>query len=188
MLHFTSDQFVQWLGIYFWPMLRIMALISTAPILSEKSVPNRVKSGLGIVITIIVAPTLPAVDIPIFSPNAIWIALQQVMIGVAVGFTMQLAFAAVRTAGELIGLQMGLSFATFVDPGSHLNMPVLARIIDLLAMLMAHLNAGGHLPHAADWRQPGQQQRVSGAGEGCRADLPQRADAGAADHYPAAHR
>ena len=135
MLHFTSDQFVQWLGIYFWPMLRIMALISTAPILSEKSVPKRVKVGLGMVITIIVAPSLPAVDIPIFSPNAIWIALQQVMIGVAVGFTMQLAFAAVRTAGELIGLQMGLSFATFVDPGSHLNMPVLARIIDLLAML-----------------------------------------------------
>ena len=88
MLHFTSDQFVQWLGIYFWPMLRIMALISTAPILSEKSVPKRVKIGLGMVITIIVAPTLPAVDIPIFSPNAIWIALQQVMIGVAVGFTM----------------------------------------------------------------------------------------------------
>lgn len=136
MLHFTSDQFVQWLGIYFWPMLRIMALISTAPILSEKSVPKRVKIGLGMVITIIVAPSLPAVDIPIFSPNAIWIALQQVMIGVAVGFTMQLAFAAVRTAGELIGLQMGLSFATFVDPGSHLNMPVLARIIDLLAMLL----------------------------------------------------
>ena len=144
MLHFTSDQFVQWLGIYFWPMLRIMALISTAPILSEKSVPKRVKIGLGIVITIIVAPTLPAVDIPIFSPNAIWIALQQVMIGVAVGFTMQLAFAAVRTAGELIGLQMGLSFATFVDPGSHLNMPVLARIIDLLAMLL-FLSFNGHL-------------------------------------------
>jgi flagellar biosynthetic protein FliR len=46
--------------------------------------------------------------------------------------------------GELIGLQMGLSFATFVDPGSHLNMPVLARIIDLLAMLL-FLSFNGHL-------------------------------------------
>ena len=144
MLHFTSDQWVQWLGVYFWPMLRIMALISTAPILSEKSIPKRVKVGLGIIISIIVAPSLPPVDIPIFSANAVWVALQQVMIGVAVGFTMQLAFAAVRTAGELIGLQMGLSFATFVDPGSHLNMPVLARIIDLLAMLL-FLSFNGHL-------------------------------------------
>lgn len=59
MLHFSSDQWVQWLGVYFWPMLRIMALISTAPILSEKSIPKRVKVGLGIIISIIVAPSLP---------------------------------------------------------------------------------------------------------------------------------
>ncbi|MDA2733509.1 flagellar biosynthetic protein FliR, partial [Bacillus cereus] len=77
MLHFTSDQWVQWLGVYFWPMLRIMALISTAPILSEKSIPKRVKVGLGIIISIIVAPSLPPVDIPIFSANAVWVALQQ---------------------------------------------------------------------------------------------------------------
>ena len=99
MLHFTSDQFVQWLGIYFWPMLRIMALISTAPILSEKSVPKRVKIGTGHCYHDYRCPSLPAVDIPIFSPNAIWIALQQVMIGVAVGFTMQLAFAAGTNGG-----------------------------------------------------------------------------------------
>lgn len=144
MLHFTSDQWMQWLGLYFWPMLRVLALISTAPILSEKAIPKRVKLGLGIIITIIIAPSLPPVNIPIFSANALWVALQQVMIGVAVGFTMQLAFAAVRTAGELIGLQMGLSFATFVDPGSHLNMPVIARIIDMLAMLL-FLTFNGHL-------------------------------------------
>lgn len=59
MLHFTSDQWVQWLGVYFWPMLRILALITTAPIFSEKSIPKRVKVGLGIIITIIVAPSLP---------------------------------------------------------------------------------------------------------------------------------
>ncbi|TAT62599.1 flagellar biosynthetic protein FliR, partial [Enterobacter cloacae] len=105
MLHFTSDQWIQWLGVYFWPMLRILALITTAPILSEKAIPKRVKVGLGIIITIIVAPSLPPVNIPIFSANAVWVALQQILIGVAVGFTMQLAFAAVRTAGELIGLQ-----------------------------------------------------------------------------------
>ena len=53
MLHFTSDQWIQWLGVYFWPMLRILALITTAPILSEKAIPKRVKVGLGIIITIL---------------------------------------------------------------------------------------------------------------------------------------
>lgn len=79
-----------------------------------------------------------------FSIAALWLAMQQILIGIALGFTMQFAFAAVRTAGEFIGLQMGLSFATFVDPGSHLNMPVLARIMDMLAMLL-FLTFNGHL-------------------------------------------
>lgn len=144
MLHFTSDQFIEWLGLYFWPLVRVMALIMTAPILSEKAIPKRVKIGLGMLITFVIAPTLPPVDVPIFSPQAIWLVLQQILIGVAIGFTMQLAFAAIRTAGELIGLQMGLSFATFIDPASHLNMPVLARIIDMLAMLL-FLTFNGHL-------------------------------------------
>ncbi len=140
----TSDQWVSWLGLYFWPLLRVLALITTAPILSERSVPKRVKVGLGIIITFVIAPSLPPVDVPIFSANALWLALQQILIGIALGFTMQFAFAAVRTCGEIVGLQMGLSFATFVDPGSNLNMPVLARILDMLAMLL-FLVFNGHL-------------------------------------------
>ncbi|AVR04803.1 flagellar type III secretion system protein FliR [Pluralibacter gergoviae] len=144
MIQLTSDQWLHWVSLYFWPLLRILALIATAPILSEKSVPKRVKLGLGVLIAVIVAPSLPATDVTIFSGNALWLALQQILIGTLIGFTMQLAFAAVRTAGELIGLQMGLSFATFVDPGSHLSMPVLARIMDLLALLL-FLTFNGHL-------------------------------------------
>ncbi|HGZ1942680.1 TPA: flagellar biosynthetic protein FliR [Escherichia coli] len=116
MMQVTSEQWLSWLSLYFWPLLRVLALISTAPILSERSVPKRVKLGLAMMITF----------------------------AIALGFTMQFAFAAVRTAGEIIGLQMGLSFATFVDPASHLNMPVLARIMDMLALLL-FLTFNGHL-------------------------------------------
>ncbi|MDA8480334.1 flagellar type III secretion system protein FliR [Citrobacter sp. Awk 4] len=144
MLQVTSEQWLYWLNLYFWPLLRVLALISTAPILSERAVPKRVKLGLGMMITFVIAPSLPVTDVPIFSASALWLAMQQIMIGIALGFTMQFAFAAVRTAGELMGLQMGLSFATFVDPASHLNMPVLARIIDMLAMLL-FLTFNGHL-------------------------------------------
>lgn len=111
---------------------------------SERAIPKRVKLGLGLMITVVIAPSIPPVDVPIFSIVALWQAMQQILIGIALGFTMQFAFAAVRTAGELIGLQMGLSFATFFDPGSRLNMPVLARLIDMLAMLL-FLTFNGHL-------------------------------------------
>ena len=93
------------------------------------------KIGLGGLIAILIAPTLPANTIPIISAAGLWLAIQQILIGAALGLTMQLAFAAVRLAGEVIGMQMGLSFATFFDPSGGPNMPVLA-LLNLLAMLL----------------------------------------------------
>ena len=177
MMQVTSDQWLSWLSLYFWPLLRVLALISTAPILSERSVPKRVKLGLAMMITFAIAPSLPANDVPVFSFFALWLAVQQILIGIALGFTMQFAFAAVRTAGEIIGLQMGLSFATFVDPASHLNMPVLARIMDMLALLlfltfMVDFTAGRYLSHPANWWRTVEQQCVSGTHQSREFDFP----------------
>ena len=144
MINFDSSQLVLWMGQLFWPLARMLALIMTAPLLSEKSISKRVKLGLGLMVTYVLIPTLPPVNVSIFSIGGFWLLIQQILIGVAIGFTMQFAFAAVRTAGEVIGLQMGLSFATFFDPASRLNMPVLARFLDMLAMLL-FLSFNGHL-------------------------------------------
>lgn len=144
MINFDSSQLVLWMGQLFWPLARILALIMTAPLLSEKSISKKVKLGLGLMVTYVLIPTLPPVNVSIFSISGFWLLIQQILIGVAIGFTMQFAFAAVRTAGEVIGLQMGLSFATFFDPASRLNMPVLARFLDMLAMLL-FLSFNGHL-------------------------------------------
>lgn len=195
MIQVTSEQWLYWLHLYFWPLLRILALISTAPILSERAIPKRVKLGLGIMITLVIAPSLPANDTPLFSIAALWLAMQQILIGIALGFTMQFAFAAVRTAGEFIGLQMGLSFATFVDPGSHLNMPVLARIMDMLAMLL-FLTFNGHLwlisllvdtfhtlPIGSNPVNSNAFMALARAG----AHFLKRTDAGIAGHYPPAY-
>jgi flagellar biosynthetic protein FliR len=144
MLTFDSAQFGVWLSQYFWPLLRILALISTAPVFSEKQISKKVKIGLGGLIVILVAPGLPISTVPIFSAAGLWLAAQQILIGVALGLTMQFAFAAIRLAGEVIGMQMGLSFATFFDPSGGPNTPVLARLLNLLAMLL-FLSFNGHL-------------------------------------------
>jgi flagellar biosynthetic protein FliR len=144
MLTFDSAQLSVWLSQFFWPLLRVLALIATAPLLSEKQISKRVKIGLGGLIVLLIAPALPSSNIPIFSITGLWLAVQQVLIGVALGLTMQFAFAAVRLAGEVIGMQMGLSFATFFDPAGGPNTPILARLLNLLAMLL-FLSFDGHL-------------------------------------------
>jgi hypothetical protein len=60
------------------------------------------------------------------------------------GFSMRIVFSAVDMAGELIGLQMGLGFATFFDHIHGVNSPVVAQLMGLIAMLF-FLAINGHL-------------------------------------------
>jgi len=144
MLNIDTAQLNLWIISFFWPMIRVLALVSTAPILSEKQVPKRVKIGLGLMITFLIVPSLPANDVPLFSFGGLWLAMQQIVIGAALGLTMQLAFSAIRMAGEIMGLQMGISFATFFDPSSRLNTPLLAQFLNLMAVLL-FLSFNAHL-------------------------------------------
>src|SRR5699024_12193412 len=52
----------------------------------------------------------------------------QLLIGVALGMVLRVVFAAIMAAGDFIGLQMGLAFATFVSPDSGANTMILARL------------------------------------------------------------
>lgn len=113
MLTITSETLTLWLSQGFYPFIRILALLSTAPFFNEKQSIGKVRVMLAFFTVLIVSPQLPVVNIPLFSAPGLWVILQQMVIGITMGLAMQIAFAAVRHAGEVIGLQMGLSFATF---------------------------------------------------------------------------
>ena len=141
----TSAQLAAWTIAFLWPFVRILALVSTAPILGEPAVPRQVKVAVAALLTLVLAPALgAAAAVPIVSAAGVWILLQQVLIGVAMGFTMRLAFTAVQAAGEYIGLQMGLSFASFFDPMAGGSTVVVSRLLHMLALLI-FLAIDGHL-------------------------------------------
>ena len=133
----TSAELTAWVTTFFYPFVRMLALMSTAPVFSEKSVPRKVKVGLAAILSIVLAPGIgPVPPVPIVSPGGIWIIVQQVLIGAGMGFTMKLVFAAVQAAGEYISLQMGLSFASFFDPMAGGTTMVVGRLLNMLAMLL----------------------------------------------------
>ena len=141
----TSDQLSVWLVAFLWPFVRMLALISTAPVFSEKAVPRTVKVGLALLLAVAIAPTLGTLPaVPLVSAAGLWILLQQILIGAAMGFSMKMVFAMVQAAGEYVGLQMGLSFASFFDPTSGGQTMVLARLLNVIAMLL-FLAVDGHL-------------------------------------------
>ena len=142
---FTSEQLAAWTTLFLWPFVRMLSLVSTAPVFGESVVPGKVRIAIAAVLTLVIAPTLaPLPSIPIVSLGGVWILIQQVLIGAAIGFSMRLLFAAVLAAGEYIGLQMGLSFASFFDPVSGGATMVVARLLNMLALLI-FLAVDGHL-------------------------------------------
>lgn len=145
MVSFSSELLQTWIIGLLWPLTRILAVIAVAPIFNHSSIPNRVKLGLGIMLTLIIMPTLPPLpQFEIFSFKGLLILIQQMIIGVAIGFSMRLVFAAVDLAGQLIGMTMGLGFAAFFDPQSQGQTTALNQFLILLAMLI-FLSLDGHL-------------------------------------------
>ncbi|MGH8671358.1 MAG: flagellar biosynthetic protein FliR [Burkholderiales bacterium] len=145
MISVTSQQLSAWLAMFAWPFARILALLSTEPIVGNRSVPARVKIGLAFLITLVVAPALSVPPVPDpGSPAGLLILAQQILVGISMGLAMRVVFSAVEMAGHLAGLQMGLGFALFFDPQSSGQVPVVAQFLGLLALLL-FLAMNGHL-------------------------------------------
>jgi flagellar biosynthetic protein FliR len=118
-ISFTETQLLAWLTPVLWPFLRALALFTALPVFSQRAVPMRVKIGLALFIALAAQPSLPAIPVvPLDSALAIMVLLQQLLVGITLGFAVRVVFAAVEMGGELIGLQMGLNFAGFFDPAT----------------------------------------------------------------------
>lgn len=145
MISITSAQLDSWLVLFTYPMARVLGMVATAPVFSNAAIPARIRLIIGLAIGFGIAPALPPMPaVSIGSWAGLFIMMQQSLIGIAMGFTISLAFAAINVAGDLIGLQMGLSFAVFYDPNSHGQTPVLTNYIALFAALV-FLALNGHL-------------------------------------------
>ena len=145
MITFSEAQLMAWLSPILWPFLRVLAVFTVAPVFSMRAIPMRLKIGLAFLVAVCAQGVL--VDQPVISvngPAALGAVAQQVAVGLAIGFSVRLVFAAVELAGEIIGLQMGLNFASFFDPASNAQISAVARFFGHMAMLL-FIVINGHL-------------------------------------------
>ena len=134
-----------WLSPVLWPFLRVLALFTSAPVFSMRAIPVRVRIGLAFLVALCAQAALPGQPvIDLGGREAAGAVLQQVGVGLAIGFAVRLVFVAVELAGEVIGLQMGLNFASFFDPASNAQVSAVARFFGNIAMLL-FVVVNGHL-------------------------------------------
>ncbi len=146
MINITDAELNTVMAAFLWPLFRILALVASAPILGNPSIPVRVKIGMAALLTVIIAPTIqqPLPQVDPYSGIGLMILVQQIIIGAALGMVMRIVFVAVEMAGEIIGLQMGLAFATFFDPQNSGQLALISRFLGIIASL-AFLALDGHL-------------------------------------------
>ncbi len=145
MISFSEAQIVGWLSPIIWPFIRVLALFSVAPVFSLRAIPMRVKVGLAFLVALSAQAVLQ--DQPVISvnsPQALGAVLHQIGVGMTVGFAVRLVFASVELAGELMGLQMGLNFASFFDPLVGAQTSAVSRFIGHMSVLL-FVVINGHL-------------------------------------------
>lgn len=145
MISIDEAQIAQWLSPIFWPFIRVLAVFTSAPVLSSRAFPLRAKIALSFLVALAAQASLPVAPVVSFNdPDALAVVLQQVVIGLSIGFAVRLVFAAVELAGEVVGFQMGLNFAAFFDPSMNTQSSAVARFFAQMASLL-FVVMNGHL-------------------------------------------
>lgn len=145
MFSLSQADVVAWVTGILWPFLRIGAMLMAAPLFGARYTLVRTRVLLGLLIAMLLAPVLPpppAVD-PV-SPEGVLIGVQQIVIGVAMGFILHMVFSAATQAGDKVAMSMGLGFATMIDPTSGASTPVVSQHYLVMATLL-FLVFDGHL-------------------------------------------
>ncbi len=141
----SDEQIMLWIGSFLWPLIRIGAMLSVAPLVSSRQLSVRVRLALAFLLAIAVSPTIKQETV--LDPFGLdtWLVIaHQIVIGLAMGLVLRIVFTTLETAGHLIGILTGLGFAQFVDPNSGVPTPAIGRLYTIVGSLL-FLALNGHI-------------------------------------------
>ncbi|MDD2851663.1 MAG: flagellar biosynthetic protein FliR [Desulfuromonadaceae bacterium] len=132
---FTSPREV----VYFMLILsRVAGIFAAMPVFGGRRLPNRFKVIVIFMITLVCFPALSVAQ-PEMPPDVFTLALlafSEIMIGLTLAFIAQIVFAAIEFSGQIIGMQMGLTISSILDPSLGTQAQVMSVIQSLFATLL----------------------------------------------------
>ena len=127
---------------FLWPMLRISALMLSAPVFSLRALNLRLRILLALALTWMIFPLYSWPRLDPLSAVGLLEVFNQIAIGLLMGLSLQIITAAILLAGQSVSNAMGLSIANMMDPNLG-NVPVIAQFLLILSTLI-FLGLGGH--------------------------------------------
>jgi len=145
MFELSSAQIGGWVGSFLLPFFRIAGLLMTMPIIGTQLVPMRVRLYLALAFTLVLFPSLPpAPQIDALNLATVLMIAKEILVGVMLGFVLQLFFHAFVVGGQILATQMGFGFASMVDPTNGVSVAVIGQFFTMLVTLL-FLAMNGHL-------------------------------------------
>jgi flagellar biosynthetic protein FliR len=133
------------IGALWWPFCRIMALLSTAPVLGEGLVPVPVRALLSLVLAFLMLPLTTGGAMPDpFSLHGVVVMIEQAVIGGVLGFALQLSMSVITLLGFVVSSQIGFSMAQMNDPVNGAPSDVATNLLSLVSILV-FFAIDGHL-------------------------------------------
>ena len=128
---------VENLEFYLLVLVRVSALVMTAPFFSYNSVPVRVRAAMSVFLSLVLIPIIPVIDLNYAGVVGYSVLiLKETLIGFTLGFMCNMCFFIVSFSGQLIDMEMGLSMASMFDPMTNTQISVTGNIYNYLLMLM----------------------------------------------------
>jgi flagellar biosynthetic protein FliR len=117
-------------------LFRTAGLVSVAPVMSARSVPNRVRLVISAALAMVAycGAGTPQVALPPSMLSLAGAAAAETAVGLAGGFAARLLLDAASAAGHLAGLSMGMGFSAMLDPVNGTQSTTLAQLLSLLAL------------------------------------------------------
>ncbi|ATR82409.1 flagellar type III secretion system protein FliR [Pseudomonas sp. FFUP_PS_473] len=145
MLELTDAQISTWVASFILPLFRVAAVLMTMPIFGTTLLPARIRLYFAVAITVVIVPGLPPLpEVNPLSLSGLLLIAEQVIIGALFGMALQLFFQAFVIAGQIVAIQMGMAFASMVDPANGVNVAVVSQFLTMLVTLL-FLSMNGHL-------------------------------------------
>ncbi len=125
--------------------MRVSAMIFVAPVFGGSTVPTQTKILFSLMLALILLPLIPAAALaaPIEVVGLAWLGVNELLVGLVMGFSMVFIFAAIQYAGQIIDFQMGFAIVNLIDPTQDVQIPVMGFFHFLVAILI-FLAVDGH--------------------------------------------
>ncbi len=132
---------------FFLILIRVSVILFMFPFFSARIFPVLAKTGLALIITIILFPVIN--DKIVGFPDTLWgmaqLMIAELIIGMILGLLVQMFFEGIKIMGQLVGFQTGFYMANILDPQSGAQVSILSNMAYLVAMVLFLILNGHHI-------------------------------------------